>query len=69
VTFPEIDPGRVLILRVWFEPGDGSGFRARIISTVDIESRQQEVVETSPEDALEVVRGWLAQILGEPPRR
>lgn len=67
----QTDRGGVLIVRVWFEPGHGSeDFRARITSTVDIESSRQEVTaETSPEAVTEVVRRWLARMLTQRPLR
>jgi len=67
VTPRETDPGRVLIIRVWFEPGSrADGFRARVISTMHIESHQEEVaIETSADGVLDAVRRWLTRVLAE----
>ncbi|MFF3381305.1 hypothetical protein ACFYXF_51185 [Streptomyces sp. NPDC002680] len=65
MTSVDPEPGRILVIRVWFEPGPpDEAFRARIMMTADIESRQQEGrVVSSPEAALEVVSRWLRQML------
>ncbi|MFI0975424.1 hypothetical protein ACH4SP_00170 [Streptomyces sp. NPDC021093] len=57
-------PGRVLVVRVWFEPGaPGEGFRARVMTTTDIASGRPEesFVVGTPECVLEAARRWLAR--------
>lgn len=65
MTSPEPVRGGVLVVRVWFEDGPAEEtFRARITSSVDIESETQVVaVVASARDALEEVRGRLAEMI------
>jgi hypothetical protein len=61
------DPGAVLLIRVWFEGGDGA-FRARL-SAVGLPSDGATVGEStvavaaSPPDVLAAVQEWLDGIL------
>jgi hypothetical protein len=54
------DRGRVLIVRVWVEPGAAEGFRARLTTSQDVESGESDsTVVASPTAVLDAVRRWL----------
>jgi len=61
VSPTDADQGRVLVVRVWHEPGPrAEGFRARITSTHHLEAdRAETMVVASPEAVLAAVRRWL----------
>jgi hypothetical protein len=65
MTSADTEPGRILIIRIWFEPGPPSeAFRARIMMTTDVASREQEsMAVSSPEAVLEATSRWLTQML------
>lgn len=50
----------VLIVRIWAEPNTSSGFRARIIQTLDLSEPEEEVsAADSAEDVCNSVRRWI----------
>jgi hypothetical protein len=51
--------GTVLVLRVWFESADRSGFRGRIMYCLEAQDSFTSVAVTSPEAVLDVVRHFL----------
>jgi hypothetical protein len=61
----DANQGFVLIIRVWFEPGEQPpGFRARIIQTTDLEAGERHLaVARSPDAVLSTVQRWLARIV------
>jgi hypothetical protein len=55
----------VLVIRVWFEPGAGGGFRARITGNSDLCERDETVtVSSSPEGTLAAVTDWIDAFVG-----
>ena len=54
----------VFIIRIWKEPNASSGFRARIIRTVDLSSPQEVVSAASTVDGVrDAVEQWLAEFV------
>ena len=54
----------VFIIRIWREPNTSSGFRARIIRTVDLSSPQEVVSAASTvEGVRDAVEQWLAEFV------
>jgi hypothetical protein len=58
------EPAGLLVIRIWIEGTRAHGFRARITSTVDLESREEFVtVAGSPEAVHDAVDAWLSAFL------
>lgn len=57
------DRTALLVVRVWIESDPVTGFRARVIRSLDLEGREDhESTLASPDAVLDVVRDWLAGI-------
>ena len=55
----------VLVLRAWADSFTEAGFRARVTSRLDVESREDDIHTTaSVEGVLEIVREWLREFQG-----
>jgi hypothetical protein len=54
----------VLVVRMWWDAADESGFRARVLCTQDIE-REPEVTTVTTDVAalLQIVRTWVEEFL------
>ncbi|HJW00942.1 MAG TPA: hypothetical protein VJ617_17760 [Arthrobacter sp.] len=48
-----------LVIRTWWEPDHGHGFRARVTATQAPDAGPREVTTADPEEVLAVVRRWL----------
>ena len=58
------EPAGLLVIRIWIEGTRAQGFRARITSTVDLESREEFVtVAGTPEAVHDAVDAWLSAFL------
>jgi hypothetical protein len=68
VSPTDADQGRVLVVRVWYEPGRrAGGFRARITATDHLGAdRPATMVVASPEAVLTAVQRWLEAGHGGP---
>lgn len=51
-----------IVIRAWLEPGHDDGFRARLTYATDSRDEAATVVTGEPEDVVDCVRGWLANI-------
>jgi len=57
-------PAAALVIRVWREPAEAGGIRARITQQADLRNDEQTVtVVVSPEAVLREVRVWLERFL------
>jgi hypothetical protein len=53
----------VLVVRVWIEGDASTGFRARLIRTLDVEQHGEVVTSAaSADDVLAAVKDWLDEI-------
>jgi hypothetical protein len=54
----------VFIIRIWNEPGSSSGFRARIIKTLDLSSPHEVVrAASSVQDICDAVEKWIGEFV------
>jgi hypothetical protein len=64
MTAERAPPTAVLIVRLWRDPADDRGFRARILRTHDIEHEPEEMLSAgSLDELLVVVRRWVEEFL------
>ena len=54
----------IMVIQVWHEPGHEQGFRARLMSNPGTGSDPQVSVVAGPEEVVESVRIWLAELTG-----
>jgi hypothetical protein len=67
VGTPEVKTG-VLIVRIWADEAAPSGFRARIIETLDIAVPEEVLRGAGTSDEIcEAVRDWLTRFVGTKP--
>ena len=58
------EPAGLLVIRIWIEGTRAQGFRARITSTVDLESRDEFVTMAgTPQAVHDAVDAWLSAFL------
>lgn len=65
---PELPTTGTLIIRTWNEPGQVTGFRARVTYGQTPGSGPSTVSTADPDEVLRVVREWLSAQPGAPGR-
>jgi hypothetical protein len=63
-------PTAVMVIRVWMESNQATGFRARIVQTLNVaDAPEASMVAGSREEVLAAVGAWLDELMSGPGER